>query len=242
MTEQASTYVFGRFVGAHHLEAAVLNTLWKWLPTYQHEVAREAGLAPLHMQAIRSWRVSSDMGRMPEDQLPSVILVNDGVAELPVKHDGGLYIATWEVVLGVQVAAKGEKVKAAPRALTLARMYALAIRLCLIQKRDEDGIMGMVDWITERPGAVLVSEDDRTTCLATNVFHIVVDGAAEWTEGPLDPIYPPEDPDAPPPDRPEWPIALTYDLEVIKVPLLEPLSPAPPASPFSQAFTGAFDA
>lgn len=216
-----STFVFGRFVGAHHLEAAVLNTLWKWMPSYQHEVCRDAGLTADHMQRVRSWRVSSDMARMPEDQLPSVILVNNGITELPTKHDGGLYIAVWEVQVGVQVAAKGEKVKAAPRALTLARMYVLALRLCLLQKRDEDGILGMVDPITERPNAVLTSEDDRTTCLAYVTFHITTDGWAEWTEGPVEPIYGPEDPDNPPPDRPEWPVAETVFLDVVKEPIPE---------------------
>ena len=223
MTEQASTFVFGRFLGAHHLEAAVLNTLWYWLPTYQHEVCRDAGLDPTHLQKLRSWRVASDMARMPEDQLPGAILVNNGVTELPAKHDGGVYLATWEVQVGVQVAAKGEKVKAAPRALTLARLYALAVRLCLIQKRDDDGVMGMVDWITERPNAVLASEDDRTTCLAFNTFHIVTDGAAEWSEGPPHPIeiYPPEDEEAPPAERPEWPLAETTFLDVVKEPITE---------------------
>ena len=223
MTEQQSRLVFGRFVGAHHVEAAVLNTLWEWLPTYQHEVAREAGLDPLHLQKVRSWRVASDMARMPEDQLPSVILVNNGVTELPTKHDGGLYLATWEVQVGVQVAAKGEKVKAAPRALTLARLHVLALRLVLIQKRDEDGILGMVDPITERPNAVLASEDDRTTCLAFATFHIVTDGWAEWSEGPPHPIdfYPPEDEEAPPAERPEWPVAETTFLDVVKEPITE---------------------
>lgn len=222
------THVYGEFVGAHHLEAAVLNTLWKWLPSYQHEVSREAGMLPDHLLPIRSWRVASDMERFPEDQLPSVILVNNGLPEVPHKHndaDGNsVFLANWAVEIGVHVAAKGSKVKAAPRALTLARMHALAIRLCMIQKRDEDGIMGMVDPITERPNATLAMEDDRTTCLAVVGLLIETDHWAEWGQGPIEPMYPPEG-TKPPTDRPLWPYAESWDLDIGKVPLITEAQP-----------------
>lgn len=208
------THVFGTFVGAHHVEAALLQLLWKWLPTYQHEVCREAGVDPLNLQPVRSWRVTSEIARMPEDQVPCIMLVNRGVTNPPIKHGDGLYLAMWEVDLGVQVVAKGSRTNATPRALTLARMYLLAIRLAMIQQRDDDGIMGMTDWRGETPQTVLDSEDDRTTCVSATRFHITTDGAAQWGEGPIEPLYPPEPDDLPPTARPEWPVAQTYALDI----------------------------
>jgi hypothetical protein len=208
------THIFGPFVGAHHLEAAVLNVLWTWLPTYQHEIAREAGLVPSYLPPVRSYRVVSELSRMPEDQVPSVLLANNGVLEPPFKHGDSVYVATWEVDIGVQVVAKGARLQATPRALTLARMYLTAIRLAVIQQRDTGGVIHMTDWWGERPSSVLEAEDDRTTCLASTRFHITTEGAAQWGEGPTDPLYPPEDPDNPPVDRPEWPIADSYVLDI----------------------------
>lgn len=208
------TYVFGPFVGAHHLEAAVLDVLWTWLPTYQHEVSREAGLDPKHLQTIRSWSVVSELSRMPEAQVPALMLVNNGILDPPFKHGDSEYMATWEVDIGVQVVAKGARQKAAPRALTLARMDILAIRLALIQQRDASGIMQMTDWMAERPSSVLEAEDDRTTCLASTRFHITTEGAAQWGEGPTEPLYPPEPEDLPPSQRPEWPVAETFFLDI----------------------------
>lgn len=213
-------HVYGNFVGAHHLEAAILDTLWKWMPSYQYEVSREAGMEPKYLLPVRSWRVASDMERFPEDQLPCVILVNTGMPIPPVKHnteDGGaVYLAHWVVNLGVHVAAKGQKKNAVPRALTLARMYSLAIRLALIQQSDEDGVMGMRDPILEQPNQTLAVEDDRTTCLAVTSFRIETDNWAEWGAGPIEPMYPPEE--VPPDTRPVWPEATSWDLEVEKVP------------------------
>lgn len=217
-------HMYGEFVGAHHLEAAVLSMLWKWLPSYQYEVSREAGMDPKHMLPVRSWRVSTAMDRFPEDQLPCVILVNNGTREPPRKHnteDGStVFLAYWLVELGVQVSAKGQKVKAVPRALTLARMYSLAIRLAMIQQRDDDEVMGMVDPLTERPNAFLAIEDDRTTCIAATSFSIETDKWAEWGEGPIEPIFPPEG-ENPAGDRPTWPVVESYELDIQKVPLQE---------------------
>lgn len=215
-----STHVYGEYVGAHHLEAAILSMLWKWMPSYGYEVSREAELDPKYLLPIRSWRVASDMERFPEDQLPCVILVNSGVVNPPRKHNNGdssVFLAHWEIALGVHVTAKGAKIRAIPRALTLARMYSLAIRLVMVQQRDEDGVMGMTDPISEQPSQTLAIEDDRTTCLAVTNFSVVTDNWAEWGAGPIEPMYPPET--DPPSARPEWPIAESYELDVDKIPI-----------------------
>lgn len=218
------SHVYGEFVGAHHLEAAIFSMLWKWLPSYQYEVSREAGMDPKHLLPIRSWRVATSMERYPEDQLPCVMLVNNGVTEPPRKHndeDGAsVFLAHWAVDLGIQVAAKGQKIRSVPRALTLARMYSLAIRLCMIQKRDDDEIMGMTDPLTERPNAVLAVEDDRTTCVAVTSFSVQTDKWSEWGNGPIEPLYPPEG-ETPPAERPVWPVVESWEVDVDKVPLVQ---------------------
>jgi hypothetical protein len=213
------TLAFGEFVGAHHIEASVFALLDKWMNTYLHEVGREAGMDPKDLQPIRSYRVSSVIGRMPEDQLPGVMIVNNGVLDTPVQHGDGDISAGWQIDIACQVAAKGKKTNAAPRALTLARMYITAIRLACMQQRE--GVMGKVNWRGEIPNQVLAAEDDRTTCLATTRLTFMTNTALNWQEGPLVP----EDDDTPPAARPEWPVVETYDVDVVKVPEPDDVKP-----------------
>lgn len=226
MSTTSGTHVYGEYTGAHHVEAAILNTLWKWMPSYCYEVSREMEFPPDFLNPVRSWRVATNMERYPEDQLPGVILVNNGVPEPPIKHanetGGDVYFAYWAVEIGIHVVAKGVKEKASPRAMTLARMYALAIRLLMIQQRDDEGVMGMVDPLTEVPG-VLNVEDDRTTCLSVCGFRVETPNWAEWGEGPIEPVYPPET--DPPTDRPVWPVALSHEGEYDKLPFTAEVQP-----------------
>jgi hypothetical protein len=65
-------------------------------------------------------------------------------------------------------------------------MYALAVRSILIQKRDDREILGMIDWIDDKPGT-LDSEDDRTIAMWVVEFHVDVPNSAAWATGPLEP-------------------------------------------------------
>src|SRR5262245_64901012 len=77
--------VFGRLVGAHQVDDAVIKLLKIWLETYLWEVARQSDEAFERVEKPRSYRVSTEMEKMPEDQTPSIIVVNNGLVETPEK-------------------------------------------------------------------------------------------------------------------------------------------------------------
>jgi hypothetical protein len=224
--------LFGHLLGQHSVDAAIVQMLKKWEATYLHEVARQAGERFERLTPIRSYRIASDMENMPEDQHPALIIQTPGLVDPPTKRavgsqTGKAYTGVWEYRLGVQTVAKGRKEVAVPRAIRLASLYATAIRGIMVQQRDEppdgNGILGMIDWFDERPDGV-DSDGDRTTCLYVNYFYVEVHDVTTWGTGPIEPNWPPDPDDQPPdPDSPTWPQATLFDVEIIKVPLDEPI-------------------
>src|SRR3954462_14533195 len=89
--------LFGRLVGAHHVEDAALAVLRYWLPTYLHEVERQSGQTPGALAKPRSYRVSSDVEKMPEDQTPAVVIRSPGVADNPQMNGAGIYEAQFTI-------------------------------------------------------------------------------------------------------------------------------------------------
>lgn len=210
-------YQFGQFAGAHQVDDVLIALIDKWLPTYLAEVARRCGEPANQLRPFRSKRIAHELEKMPEDQTPALIIANRGLADNPVKRGSGFpgqtFYATWDYQFGCLLSAGGRKDRSIPRAQRLAKMYVTAIRLILVQKRDEDtGVLGMLDWMDEGYGGV-ESEDDRTICLAHTDFWINVPTAAIWANGPQEPD--PED-IPPDPDSPLWPDVTSTDVTIIK--------------------------
>ena len=214
--------VFGPLWGPHNVEDAVITMLQKWLWTYMAEVCRLVGREPGTLPKIRSWRVSGELENMPEDQHPAVIVRSQGLIDLPYRgggETGHAYTSMWDVQVGVQAAARGNKKLGAPRARRLAQMYATAARGVMVQQRDPEQLIGGIDWVGSDDD-VLDSTGDRTTCLSASRFAVSVFSTVEWGRGPIEPIAPPIDPDVPPdPDSPLWPEAVVAFMDLEKVPL-----------------------
>jgi hypothetical protein len=214
-------------VGAHHVDDAIVKILKNWDRTYLQEVARRSDEEVDELRPFRSWRVSFELEKMPEDTPPVCIIANRGIQEPPRKHNsarrpGQAYSAQWLYRVGVLLSAKGKKINASPRAERLAKMYCLAIRQVLVQKREEfeewenpdERIIGMIDWVDEGYDG-LESDADRTICLAWSEFLVTVPEAATWGTGPKVTV-PDEDPGDP--EIPVWPTVTTVIPEIIKVP------------------------
>lgn len=212
--------LFGRLVGAHHVEDATLSVLRKWYPTYLHEAERASGIEPGTLQLPRSYRVTSELAGMPEDQTPSVIVRSPGVIDIPGVTGARQYLARWEVETGVLVSAIGVMESGTPRALRLARIHALAVRACLVQQTDGVYLFRR-DWIGESYSE-LPSVDDRTICLAAIRMSIEVPDVLTSDAGPIEPLVGP-DGEPPPVPSPEWPVAVEADVDLVKVPLGEEL-------------------
>lgn len=222
--------VYGSIVGGHDADDLLIGMIRYWGPSYLAAIARRAGEDVNEFKMFRSMRVSHELEKMPEDQTPGLILVNQGLADSPMKQGtakpGKTYYATWSYQFGCLLSARGKKINAQPRAIRLAKMYCLAIRLLIIQKRDDDDfraatglptghdewVLGMTDWMDEGYDGV-ESEDDRTICLAHTDFQINVPDAATWAAGPLVPEI------APAQEEPLWPIVTSADdihIEIVK--------------------------
>jgi hypothetical protein len=184
------SYVFGPIIGPHDVDECLYDILHLWQVSYLREVARRAGEDPDELVPFRSWRVSHEMEAMPEDQKPTLIIMNGGLEDQPLKRGtlrpGKSFYACYKYRIGCLASAKGKKVKAAPRANKLAKMYATAVRSILIQKRDDRGVLGMIDWVDDLPGP-LDSDDDRTIAMWVVEFNVEVPNSAAWATGPTVP-------------------------------------------------------
>lgn len=217
--------LFGRLVGAHHVEDGAVWVLRKWLATYVHEIERGApGETPGSIALPRSIRVSAEVEKMPEDQTPTVVVRSPGILDIPLANGARQYQAQFELEVGAVVSAIGTETNGSPRALRLARLYALALRACIVQQPDDDGYLFRRDWIDEQYD-LLDSIDDRTICVGRTRFAIEVPDVLTSDAGPIEPLEPPEPPGVVDPESPEWPTAQTSDATVEKTPLDEDVTP-----------------
>jgi hypothetical protein len=205
-------------VGAHHVDDILVDLIETWGYTYLQEMARRSGEDAGQLVPFRNYRVTYEMEHMPEDQTPTCIIANRGLTEHPMRRNfhrpGQSYKVVWNYQIGAHVSAKGKKVNASPRAQRLAKMYVGAIRNLLIQKRDDSGLLGMIDWMDENYDG-LTSDSDRTICLAYAEFNVEAYEVATWGTGPMQAI---PEPDPPDPDIPYWPTVSLVIPEIIKIP------------------------
>jgi hypothetical protein len=210
--------LYESIVSASDLESALLSQLRRWLPDYLAEVERQHDMPVGAIPLPRSYVVSSELEKMPEDQTPAVLVRSPGTLEPPEPDGRGSYSVRFTIDAGVHLSARGD------HALRLARLYTSAVRALLVQQQlldelDERIIVRRVDWLGERYGE-LDSIDDRTVCtgavvLAYDLVDVVTRGA-----GPLEPTHPPTPPgETPPPDSPAWPTAATVDADITKEPV-----------------------
>jgi hypothetical protein len=203
---------FGELVAASDVEGALLDTVQLWLADYLAEVDRTHGRAPGTLPMPRSWVISSDVEKMPEDQTPAVVIASPGLTDPPLADGRGVYTARWRINVAIHLSARGNA-----HALRLAREYVLALRALLVQQQNLSPELGIrrVDWMDERYDT-LPSIDDRTVCTGTVELAVEVTGVTTRHAGPLAPILAPG---APGPDSPEWPTAQTADVAITKEPL-----------------------
>jgi hypothetical protein len=201
--------VYGSLLAASDVEDGLLTILETWLNSYLAEVERQHAIEVGLLPRPRSYVVSSEISKMPEDQIPAVIIASPGLTDPPQADGFGMYTARWKVQVAAEVVAKGNRL-----ALKLARLYALALRAVVIQQQYDDIPVRRIDWIDERYD-VLDSADDRTVCIGVVEFAVEVPNVLTRDTGPLTPEA------APGPPSPTWPTAQTEHMDVVKVPIEE---------------------
>jgi hypothetical protein len=192
--------VIGEFVDREQVELQVLGHLQNWLVYYLARVEEVKGFDPRTLATPKSWRVTDEFSRRPENALPYVDVISVGTdrGRQPQIDGDGVVTAWWAIAVGAAVVANQEQA-----AKNLAGYYGTAIRLAIGQMPD------LGDWAN---GALWTGEafDDwsiageRTIATVREVFTVEVSGAFNLFSGPSYPSdSPPADPYAPDPGSPD---------------------------------------
>jgi len=206
---------YGPLVSAIDVELALLNIARTWIADYLADVERQHELNVGYLPYPRSWVVSSEVEKMPEDQTPAILIASPGLTDPPRADGRGSYTARWRVNVGVHMSARGNSV-----ALVLVRLYVLALRAMFSQQQRVDELaLRRIDWMDERYDT-LASIDDRTVCTATVELAVEIADVTNRSMGPLEPILGPGDLG---PDSPTWPTATVADVVIDKVALDAPM-------------------
>jgi hypothetical protein len=142
---------YGRIVAAVDVETALLELVQLWIADYLAEVCRQRGLAPDYLPTPRSWVVSSDVEKMPEDQTPAILVASPGLTEAPRADGLGGYVGRWRVTIAVHVSARSNAL-----ALPLVRLYVAAVRALVLQQQRlasqtlDELALRRIDWLDER--------------------------------------------------------------------------------------------
>jgi hypothetical protein len=223
ITPESPDSIFGPMVSGYDVEMDVARALQKWIDTYMIKAERHHGLPDRHLARPRSIRVSTAIDKLPEDQLPCIVVTSMGTAEdAPSMNGESDYDATWEVHCSFVAAAKGVG-GGFPLAMQYARMGALAVRGVVVQQQGDRQLPGFWDWQRERYD--VVDEDGERTIAAGRVYVWcqAYQTIRRWG-GPMEPYVPPEDPDVPPGPDPVWPLAETMH---VSPPILVPTEEKP---------------
>lgn len=209
---------FGPIISAFEVELAVADSVRRWMPDYLAELERRRGLEAGRMPAFRSIAVSAELQRMPEDQLPALLIASPGIevsasaaaGRIEIHGDGGI-LARFRVDVAAVVSARGNR-----HGLRLARLYAAALRTLLVQQALQPTVLDLrrLDLTGERFD-LLDADGDRTQGAGVVSIAVEVADVSNRLMGPLEPGLPPTEPGEPPEEM-EWPIAQTTHVTVTK--------------------------
>ena len=212
--------VFGPMVSGDDLEEAVRALLRKWFNTYLAHIERRAGLVVGTCARPRSWGITGELGKAPEDQLPGIKIISNGTHGEPIIAGDGHSSAVWELDLLAVCSARGMP-GGYSQAMIWARRWALVMRAIIAQQAPTDDALGTVaalDWMGENYDDIDAT-DERTICAGTVSIQAYVPGAVQRWAGPAEPLMPPEE--DPGPEDPTWPIATDVIVDVEKAPIEE---------------------
>lgn len=197
--------IFERIVTGRDVELWIIDTCQKWSSTYLSEVERQHGYVAGTFPRVRSWVTAPSLDNWPEDQLPSIVVVSLGIAELPLKGGDGRHRARWGINIACICSARMEA-----QAREQSMLYLAAHRALLLQRQSLEGNTDGVQWIDE-DYTQLVYDDARTLAAAQAAFTVDVDNVVSSGAGPVTPDDPLD------PDTDPWPLPPNVDTYIIDV-------------------------
>lgn len=195
---------FGPIVTGGDVRAAVEATVRLWQYDYLGELAVKSDRPRGELAMLRTFIPAADVDKLEEDQLPALVIVAAGTAEVPVKKGDGTLDARWSVGLSPIVSGQD-------RANTweLCELYVAALRVLVLQRPSLGGFAtGVV--LRGETYAELDFDDERTITAGLVNFWIDVPNIADVKQGPPAPSPAPDldlpiPGDQPPLEPGEWP-------------------------------------
>jgi hypothetical protein len=171
--------VGGPIFTATTLELAALGVLQRTLALSLAEIARQATVATPALP--RSWMVAHTFSRFPEDQVPAVVVTSPGLARPPERRPARAWMGWFGLVVGVECqGTRQDQVDA------MVRLYAGAVRHCLLLHPSLDGVASDCKWFSEDYQPAPIDERrSRGVCLVG--FELLVEQLVDQAYGPLEP-------------------------------------------------------
>lgn len=183
--------IFGPLWSATQAERAVLAQLQEWLSTYLSVVEdNEPNLVRGDISRPRSWQADIDVTKLPETQVPAIIVV---VGDEVVDRDGNWLHSFISLDVGVIVRGASRA-----QARDVARQYTAAIKGALLHRPDVHDTFAHLTYNGAAYGE-LAGDAGVVAATATISFTALVGNTLNLNGGPLGPPLPT------PPDVPTWP-------------------------------------
>jgi hypothetical protein len=193
--------IFGELFGGDQIDSALIAVLKEWMPTYLREVGRQRELE-IELERPRSYVAVSEFESWPEEQEPSIVIVNPGIAERPKMQGDGSFGALWPIEVCISCSAASQS-----EARRNSQLYIAAARGCIMQRRSLGVGMGGVDWGGENY-ELIASEQRRTKAGAKASFVVERDPVLTVGAGPTNPELDPQPED--------WPEVTSTEVKVEK--------------------------
>lgn len=201
---------FGPLLVETDVDAAVIDRLYLWMPTYLAQVERERGMAnrTLHRPVRASYATVLDDDGFPTKRLPAILVTTASTADAPELGGDDTYSTVYEVAVTAVV-----RGRTSHEARVLASLYAGSIRRLLLQQQDNADTML---WTGSSVASVAdTTAENRHLAGGINTFSFYADRVVQAFAGPTvdSPVYEQPDP-AGDPDSAYDPLV---DVDVINV-------------------------
>lgn len=179
--------IFGPLVGGDAIEAAVVATMKRWLPTYLAELERRTDRAPGSLPSPASWATVNEFSQTGTDPPPWGIVVSPGTVGEPERLGDGSFNVWWGISVAIIVTAESRQA-----ANDLAKLYAVAVRAIMLQRPSLGDVAAGVEWVAEA-NAAAPTDYLRVGWVTESQFNVRAVGVVNAYGGPAEPDLDPAD-------------------------------------------------
>lgn len=198
--------VLGVAVSRTDVEQAVLGTLRTWTRTYLRRLAVRYDKPETTLAPVAWWRSSGRLVQDAGEPLPTCIVMSPGMVGDPIDRGDGVYVARWDIRVGILVSVGGEQ----HDVQEVAGIYGLAVRLALMQHGDLGGV-AIETVLRGETYDDLEPANEQSLGMVVVRFEVLVDEILDVNAGP--PVPDPDDQDLALYEPPNPPFTLEVDIQ-----------------------------